>query len=280
MFLLEAQQALAVSISQFNPISHWTCDETGGIRYDSNTTSHNDLTDNNTVGSAIGLLGNACDFESSSDQYLSITDGAQTGLDLSGVHWMINYWVEPESLVAQNVGIISKGEFNVAGYMAGYANGTYENIFVRQGTATGISGATPLTTSDWVMVTFKYDGTNLKLYVNATLDTAPSAYSDHGDSTFEFNIGRDIFNPTRDYDGLLDEVTIFQGDYTDADITTLYNGGTPLPYTDPMSSTTATTTNGNYDGANFSEWLLMCGVFLFFISYIAWSRISWFNIKT
>lgn len=53
---------------------------------------------------------------------------------------------------------------------------------------------------------------------------------------------------------------------------------TYVPYN--LASTTseeATTTvvfNGMYDGANFQEWLFVAGVFLFFISWLTWSRIS------
>ncbi len=41
---------------------------------------------------------------------------------------------------------------------------------------------------------------------------------------------------------------------------------------------TASSTVGLYNGANFSEWLFMSGVFLFFISYMLWGRF-WRPIK-
>jgi hypothetical protein len=60
---------------------YWTLDEVGGQRLDSSGQG-NHLTDNNTVASALGQLGLAASFESDDWQWLSISDGSQSGLDI------------------------------------------------------------------------------------------------------------------------------------------------------------------------------------------------------
>jgi hypothetical protein len=69
----------------------WALEETGGQRLDSSGQG-NHLADNNTVAVTSGKVGRAADFESGNREYLSIADGAQSGLDVSGsltlVGWM------------------------------------------------------------------------------------------------------------------------------------------------------------------------------------------------
>jgi len=106
---------LAISISDLNPISHWTCDEVSGTRFDSDITNSNDLTDNNTVLSATGLLNNACDFESTNNEFLTITDANQLNLDLTSSGYSISFWLNPESL-GTGYTLLNKFTSGPAGY--------------------------------------------------------------------------------------------------------------------------------------------------------------------
>lgn len=74
----------------------WNLNETSSTRYDS-TANNNDLTDNNTVLYGTGkFTGNAADFEANNSERLSITDGTQTGLDITG-NLSISGWVNFET---------------------------------------------------------------------------------------------------------------------------------------------------------------------------------------
>jgi len=125
-------------------VSHWSCDEASGVRYDSNTTNSNDLTDNNTVLAATGLLSNACDFESSSSEYLSITDVAQIGLDFSTA-FTIAYWVNFES--DTDPVVIAKYSTGQQAYWNQITFSTNNNITDSSETASAVSWTPSL--SNW-----------------------------------------------------------------------------------------------------------------------------------
>lgn len=74
-------------------VSWWELDEVSGVRYDSH--GSNDLTDNNTVGSATAVAGamngNAASFVSANNEYLN---SSAISLDLSS-GWTVSLWVKP-----------------------------------------------------------------------------------------------------------------------------------------------------------------------------------------
>ena len=86
----------------------WKLNELSGTRYDE-TVNKNNLTDNNTVLYAAGKIGNAADFELDTSEYLSITDAAQTGLDITG-EISITFWIKLESIGISQI-IVSKYSF-------------------------------------------------------------------------------------------------------------------------------------------------------------------------
>jgi len=229
---------LAAGISDYNPIAHWTCDETSGVRYDS-TANAFDLTDNNTVSYATGLLSNACDFERGNSEYLSITD--QAVLDLPS-NFTVNMWVNLESLPSTYS--YSPGLFTKVASGSGYAitidwSGSNQPVWVRHDAASSIIGTTGLSVSTWYMMTFTFDGTNIKYYLNGASDASQQAYSAHTGNNYDLNIGRSTLYTTRYYDGLIDEISVFDTALTGAEVAVLYNSGTPLPFTgESMSSTT------------------------------------------
>ena len=78
-------------------LGYWALDEVGGARADGSGRG-NHLADHNTVGSAPGPVGVAADFESDRDEYLSIGDGLQSGLDIEG---SLNIFFACEPLLSQ-----------------------------------------------------------------------------------------------------------------------------------------------------------------------------------
>src|SRR3990167_7395409 len=74
-------------------ISWWSLDEASGQRNDSHGSNH--LTDNNTVLSAAGKVGNAADFEKSNSEFLSIADNPN--LSTGDIDFTIAIWVKPET---------------------------------------------------------------------------------------------------------------------------------------------------------------------------------------
>src|SRR3990167_1322919 len=85
-------------------VSYWTLDEAGGVRYDSVVASANDLTDNNTVGSATGKNNLAANFVAANGESLSSTAGA---LALGDTNWTVAGWAYRNALGVDTV--VSRG---------------------------------------------------------------------------------------------------------------------------------------------------------------------------
>jgi hypothetical protein len=103
------------------------------------------------------------------------------------------------------------------------------------------TGTTALTnTSLWYMVTYRYDGTDERIYVNGTLDNTPLASTRTVPTTSVGDIG--AANNSGSYISFfpssLDEMGFWSRALTTTEITQLYNSGAGLQY--PFDSTTAT----------------------------------------
>jgi len=262
LLLLTPSLTLAVtSISSLDPSAHWTCDETDGVRYDS-TANNNDLTDNNTVLSGTGLLNNACDFESTNSEYLSITDGSQTGLEPTTGDATWNFWVNYES----DTDPIIIGKF-ATGQQSYWIQDTLNSaINFTNSAESGVNSTYDTATAQWYMLTFVKIGTSaLCIWVNGA-NTQCFAGSSLSNTTSAFNIGRaEKYAGGNKLDALLDEITIDDTAWSTSTITDVYNSGTPLPYDAPASTSTATTSTStvNMDDTNF-----LLGVIIFFLAFL------------
>ena len=225
-----------------NLISYWTLDEASGTRADSH--GSNDLTDNNTVASAAGKISNAGDFEKANNEYLSHADNAD--LSFSGADpFTISAWVNLESNDG-TMNVVAK--FNAAGDTGGYFlryNQGLNRFDFRVGADDGASGTNlgqvqannfgAPSTATWYFLVAWHDPVNdvLGISVNGTVNTnahATNVFDDAG----SFCIGRlGDFNGQY-WDGLIDEVGLWNRVLTSDERAELYAGGSGLAY--PFSS--------------------------------------------
>lgn len=103
-----------------------------------------------------------------------------------------------------------------------------------------VVGNTALSADTWYLITVSSSGTAVKIYVNSTLQTLTTiSGSNTGDWFGDIGtVGTDISaigNTYRDgawgasyWDGNIDECSVWSSQLTDANITTLYNGGKPI----------------------------------------------------
>ena len=226
-----------------NLISHWKLDESSGNAADS--AGSNTLTNNGTVTYGAGALNNAAN-NMQSGKYLSITDGSQSGLDLTS-DFTFSMWLMPNTLSSgSSYTLISKGNIIVSeAYLIYYTNqsGTYKMDFriSSDGTSAAddqitLSGA--LSTVAWSHLVFTYKASThtVECYVNGTsVGTASTnTPTSIANCNADFRLGGGYnFNNTGPYDpyvGKMDEVTVWSRVITSAEVTTLYNSGTPLAY--------------------------------------------------
>ncbi len=218
-------------------VAHWNLDETSGTRVDS--FGSNDLADAVTTPIATGKLGNALDFEEGVDDYLFLADNA--ALSMGDIDFTVACWLQIESTGADKFAL---GKFLTTGDQREYAI-LYRNATDRiqwRCSSDGTSGNTTLLDADtlgapstgtWYFVVCWYDVTIDKLGIqvnNGTADLSGEHLLGAADKTSEFDIGRRDGSTTDDWDGLIDEVSIWKRLLTANEKTKLYNSGNGLVY--------------------------------------------------
>ena len=208
----------------------WKLDETSGNRVDSSGNG-NTLVDNNTVLFAAfnyWNTDNSADFESSNSEYLSITDGLQTGLDVSSA-FTISAWVKRESQVT-NMSIASKwGASGQRSYMLEVPDdGSIELRRSTDGTASVslVTATGIIALNKWHHVVGKYDGSFLSIYLDGNLVASSVVTGTVFNSTAIFILG--AFDngapPVNPYDGLIKDVAIWNTALTSIQIKSLALG--------------------------------------------------------
>jgi hypothetical protein len=211
--------------------AYWKMDETSGPRIDS--AGSNNLTDNNTVGSAIGKIGNAASFVAANSEYLS-SGGAALALTGS---YSISVWVRFTSTATS----IILGKYNDGankGYALRISSGILQLRHVSQGSTEGgfiantIDSPSTYNDGNWHHVVMQFEvGVGSSLYVNNTLigtdNTTTAAIASY---TQGFRIGAQFAGPPRYYSGDIDEVGIWSQVLTVSEISDLYNLGSGITY--------------------------------------------------
>lgn len=269
----------AQTINEADVVAWWSCDEESGTRVDSSANA-NDLTDNNSVLFGTGKISNACDFESTNSEYLSIADASQTGLDLLG-DWTWSGWIWLESNTGGDP-LMEKWLDSTTRSIALQYQTTPRIILYHSnnGTTQGSCDiSTTLNTSTWYHLSISYDisAADLHLYVNGSNvgDDLSGCFTVTYDNSNPFYLGRSTASGTY-LDGLLDEVVITNTVLTSTEITELYNSGNGISYNDyfnPTSTTTSTTTTTTTTDVSELIWVveLYLSMMLFLIfTYIGY----------
>lgn len=208
-------------------VSYWKCDEASGNLLDAH--GSNDLTDINTVGSATGKINNGRDFDRDNHEYFTRSSGIFSSLPLA-----TSGWFKMES-TGINHNIISGGIGGGHAYAYGISvtpsNKLSAYISDGGGTFVSVTGTTTLSSGVWYHFAFNWRSTtNYEIYLNATSEGTGSTPRPLGGAINVFGIG--IYRPTTGdhWDGIIDEIGIWNRELTGAEITELYNSGNGLAY--------------------------------------------------
>lgn len=191
-----------------------------------------DLTAFNTPGQAVGVQGNAVDFDATATEYLKNTTGTGLSTDFS-----VNFWVNLDVLDANYHSFV-----NTSSGVEGWSirlDATTDKIFCsfadtaetkyRTDSAYFVSGDV----GNWVMVTMVVDISvpSITMYKNAsavagsTFQTSSTTLSD----TLDLWVGS--FDASLYHvDGQMDELGIWSKQLSGAEITDLYASGVGIPY--------------------------------------------------
>lgn len=228
----EATQVNGSTYLETNLVSFWTMDEASGTRVDSHGV--NDLTDNNTVLSATGILSDAADLEDANSEYLDISDASQVGLDFTG-DFSLSLWIKPESLTTTHY-ITMKGDQGASGIWYGmFLDNTGVLTFLVDDGTTAYLAASPssaITAGSLYHVVGVRMGAIIYLYINGVLITSTSAVSTSMASTLAFRIGNRYAAGVLGayYDGLVDEYSAYDRALHYGDILDHYNQGVGITY--------------------------------------------------
>lgn len=233
--LLLAPQTLSARIS--NLVAYYSLGEASGDALDDHASKT--ATDRNTVtADAGGIKAGARDFEQTNTEYFDRTDSAFSFTS----DFSVSAWVKPESL-AGNAGGYGAG---IASYMSGDAAGDWwisadtsgEVVFAYFTTsganATGLryTGTGKLAITRWDHIVVRKSSSTFTIWVNGVSESFTSISTASGWSNLGFSIGRQYTSGTYHFDGLIDELSVFNAAISDADITYLYNSGAGRNYTE------------------------------------------------
>lgn len=229
-------------------ISYWKFDESSGNALDSD--GYNTLTNNATATYSAGKINNGVALARASNQFMSIADASQTGLDLS-TDFSFSAWVKVTTAPTsgQQFAIYGKDDNGTTGrsywfwyansggtlrfeyglFPTGYSYPGYVSYTLNQdlGTATWkhIVVVCTLANANATKFTLYVDGTSVG---NGTLADGTGATSIQNGAA-DFKIGQGHTSGIQ-WDGMIDEVGIWSRTLSSTEVTSLYNGGAGLAY--------------------------------------------------
>lgn len=175
-----------------------------------------------------GYTGYSRDFEATADtEYLDGGDG--NSLDISGTsNFSAVMWVKRESTGGQIIFGKWIESTNQRQYRVRFSSGNLFGLDISADgiaeSASGFSTTAITTTGTWYHLAVVYNGTNIKTYLNASLnDTDTVSANFHtGTDTFKIGVSGDLAGY---YDGLIDEVAIFTRELTSTEVSNIYTYG-------------------------------------------------------
>lgn len=248
---LFGQRAAAATL-----IGFWSFNEGQGITAADGSGSGNNGTLINSPGWIAGESGNALNFASGGRGYVSAS-GAESLADLYTHGMTVAAWIKPRSGGGGNGGRIIDKDNNNGGWF--FAMNGATGIKLAIDTFSTSSPSRPSTASIklnvWQHVAATWDGStsgsNIHIYINGVLadgTAANGAGTPESDADTPFAIGNRSIDTARPFDGGVDEVRVYSGVLTAAEIQALASGTTPPPDTQAPTvptglKTTAVTTS-------------------------------------
>lgn len=244
LFGLSALPSYAAPLFDDNPgttnlAACWSMNEVSGSRADSSANAYT-LTDNNTVASTTGKVGNAASFIRENSERLSIADNA----NLSGgsVDLYIAGWVRKPSFAAAQaiVGKVSGSTYEYEMYFSAAKPSMYKDP-----NAVSSTWGSDLSTNTWYFVEFYHNTTAdvIAVSVNRGTDVTTSTATNINDTAGAFWVGG---NPSgagvEYYTGEIDELIVYRRIPTNLERNWLYNSGNGRACSDVVAPPTATPT--------------------------------------
>ncbi len=203
-----------------NAVAHWHFDEGNGTTaHDVDGANHGTLGDGEANKPPTWSFGCGLLFDGV-DDLVKVPDS--DALDLAGDKLTIAAWVQPHSA---QVGPLVKKINQRHGYRINLTGtGALRFVLRRNGRDKTVTSTTTLPLHKWTHVAARYDGAQMRIFINGTLDTATTAAT-HANTpratTAPVWIGGE--SGQHHFHGYLDDLSIYNRALTDSEITDLVN---------------------------------------------------------
>jgi hypothetical protein len=217
-------------------LAYWNLndDGSGGVSLVDSTLNGNTLTNNNGVTLGTGIIGGASVYSISNGSYLRVSTlnyNVDTG-DIS-----MSIWVNPTTYGTGGYGSLLGSIFdtrdlnnNQQGWLLSFLPLGYLSLFSQLTTVYQSTNPIPLNTWTNIVLTKKEGITSI--YINGEFD---QSFSDNTTISSQiFTLGGIVDEPSNGsylhYDGIIDEVGVWNRALTQVEVTLLYNSGAGLTY--------------------------------------------------
>ncbi|KKL89462.1 hypothetical protein LCGC14_1914450, partial [marine sediment metagenome] len=217
---------------------------------------NNNGTNNGATRGAIGILNFSFDFENDDSDYVNLTDMDE----LSGVdEFSVSVWVNPEVMQTTDIiiGQLTAAETDAAFLIRLFASGLVDFLVWNTGGTNSQINNLVVVAGEWSHIVATYNGSSTRLYVNNTLSASGTLTGNVRNSAQNVTLG------TRNdlgvfYDGLMDEVFIWNRSLSVSEVSDLYNDAAAITCTkvflptitlnSPINAFNTTNTTINFNG--------------------------------
>jgi hypothetical protein len=200
-------------------IGWWKFDETEGTTAkDSSGNNHNGTLVGNAKW-AQGKIGGAVDLDGKSG-FVQIAD--KSAFDIAG-QITIACWANLHSIPTDYSALVTKGDNS---WRLSTTPGQRKfHASVNDWQQLMVDGSTEVSANEWHHVAMVYNGDEVRIYVDGKLDTAKLWKGGIAVNDFDVLIGENAERKGRFFDGLMDDVRIYNYALKESDIMALYNKG-------------------------------------------------------
>ncbi len=222
-----ATTVTAAPMQQTNPgipVSCWDLDEASGTRADSY--GGNTLTDNNTVASATGLVGNAADFEADNSEYLSHADNAS--LSTGDIDFTLVGWYKAES-IGSTYTLASKSDGTHTEYWLriNTSNQVQFSVYNASNIQVGNVSTGSLSTGNWYFIRVWHNAAAdvVGVSLNDASEVTAATTGAPSDTVASFQLGGVNGTGAVPADGLMDSWSFYKKVFTTSEGTYVFNSG-------------------------------------------------------
>ena len=237
MWLLSGLFAFAAPVSAATLVGYWNLNENAGNTATDDSGSGNTGTLINSPQWVPGESGSALNFANAGKAYVSAS-GAETLSNLYTHGMTVAAWIKPRSAGSGNSGRIIDKDNNNGGWYFSMNGATSVKLGIDTFSVASPSrvSTTGIKLNVWQHVAATWDGSasgsNIHIYINGVLADG-TAVSGSGvaeiDNDTPFAIGNRSVDVGRSFDGGIDEVRVYSGVLSAAEIQALVNGTNPPP---------------------------------------------------